>query len=438
MQERYILEKCEISELNITQTKLRSFIEEIWDKYSDREYLYWDKIKYQNLPSKVETHKELWGFIKFARTLNYESPIKTEKWESFRFWELPFSKELFHELDKNASWIFSLSSDSDRKIFIANGMLEEAISSSQIEWAATTTKNAKKMLQQGRKPRNDDEQMIFNNYEAMLYIKNSLVHKKLELSDLLYLQSILTKDTLENKDEVGRFRTDRDQVVVEYERKIAHNPMIEGKMLQEIHRLINFANNEWDFWTFVHPIIRAIIIHFWIGYLHPFCDGNGRTARALFYWYVLKNDYFGFSYMPLSSAIKNSKKEYAKAYIYSEQDELDLNYFINYNLKKIQISLETFKKELKEKFKNESQWIKKLSHLWLNERQIKLINYFLEKKDSYTTPTIHKRYYNISKPTSISDLKFLEKKGFIYSVKSWRNTNYFPVDNLEKVTKKDS
>jgi len=97
-------------------------------------------------------------------------------------------------------------------MFIANGMLEEAISSSQLEWASTTTKNAEKMIKENRKPITDDEQMIMNNYQAMNYIKNDLVNKDLEESDLLYLQTILTKDTLDNKDEEWRFRTDKDSI----------------------------------------------------------------------------------------------------------------------------------------------------------------------------------------------------------------------------------
>lgn len=43
--------------------------------------------------------------------------------------------------------------------------------------------------------------------------------------------------------------------------------------------------------TFIHPAIRAIILHFWLGYDHPFVDGNGRTARALFYWAMLRQNY---------------------------------------------------------------------------------------------------------------------------------------------------
>ncbi len=149
MQEKYILEKCEIGELSITKEKIDAYFKNELNKYSDIDYLYWDKIKHKNVPEWFKDIKEVWWFTKFIRNLNYITPIITEKWEHFKFWELSFSKKLLHEIDKNASWTFFTSfSDSDKKMFIANGMLEEAISSSQLEWASTTTSNAEKMIKQ--------------------------------------------------------------------------------------------------------------------------------------------------------------------------------------------------------------------------------------------------------------------------------------------------
>lgn len=431
MQEKYLLEKCNLEDFEISKEKIDIFFENQLSKYSDNDYLYWDKIKYKELPEWINNHKDLWWCIKFMRILSYTTPILANDWEYFKFSELSFSQELLHDIDKNASGIFFTDlSETDKKLFIANWTLEEAISSSQLEWASTTTRNAEKMIKEWRKPLTKDEQMIMNNYEAMNFVKNELIHKDLEESDLLYLQSILTKNTLEDPEEEGRLRNDSDQIVISFENKIAHVPPNEKILKEELKKLIDFANNKWAFNTFVHPIIRAILIHFWIGYLHPFCDWNGRTARALFYWYLLKHDYFGFSYIPLSTAIKKSKIDYAKSYIYSEQDDFDVTYFINYNLRKIKISLDQFKDNLTQKFTKNHINLQKLHHLSLNDRQMRLISYFLENKDTFTNSLTHMNYYNISKATAISDLKILEKKWFLYSIKSWRNVNYFPVENL--------
>src|SRR5205814_10028127 len=52
-----------------------------------------------------------------------------------------------------------------------------------------------------------------------------------------------------------------------------------------------------------HPMVRSMILHFWLAYDHPFVDGNGRTARALFYWSMLRNGYWMFEYITISKII---------------------------------------------------------------------------------------------------------------------------------------
>ena len=67
--------------------------------------------------------------------------------------------------------------------------------------------------------------------------------------------------------------------------KIYHQPPGHKELPKLMEKICDFANSEDD--EFVHPIIKGIMLHFLIGYIHPFEDGIGRTARALFYWYVL-------------------------------------------------------------------------------------------------------------------------------------------------------
>jgi Fic family protein len=95
------------------------------------------------------------------------------------------------------------------------------------------------------------------------------------------------------------------------------------------------------------------------------------------------------------------------------------------------LAFNDFKKEVKEKFSENRENIRKFMNLWLNERQIRLLNYFLENPDSYTNTTIHQNYNKISRPTAIIDLKHLEEKWFLISSKSWRNINYYSIENLE-------
>ena len=403
-------------------------------KYSGKKYLYWDKIKFQKIPEQLETHEELWYVIKQMRFFSMPTTIRDESWKSFKLWKPDFIEELLHNLDLKlgGSFLNIQLSDSERKIFLQNGIAEEAISSSQIEGALTSSKVAKEMIAKWRKPSTKDEKMIINNYRAMKFVNDEFKDSKLTIAGLIELQSLLTKWTLDNADQVWRLRKDEDEIVVQNSTgtKVLHTPPKEEVMMQELDRLIEFANDEE--WGFSHPFIKATLLHFWIWHLHPFCDGNGRTARTIFYWYLIKKWYWGFSFIPVSKAINNSKKQYWDAYIYSEQDNNDLTYFLVYIANKVIQSMDEFHLYVQEKIEKQKTINTELSHLWINDRQKKLIAYFLENPKSYTNMTIHKNYNTVALDTSRRDLQDLLDRWFIYKEKQWKYVNYFPMNDLKE------
>ena len=90
-------------------------------------------------------------------------------------------------------------------------------------------------------------------------------------------------DTLENPDAVGRFRhADEPGKVADDEGTVYHEPPPADKLAARVQAMLDFANGNDQEDNFIHPGGRAIILHFWLAYDHPFADGNGRTARALF------------------------------------------------------------------------------------------------------------------------------------------------------------
>jgi len=434
----YKIEKPDLSIISIerkaflNENKYKLYFKYNLAKYSNEKYLYRDKIKFQTLPEELENHEELWYTISNSRIL---FPLKVLDSNFKFFWlEKPkFLEELFHKLDLSLWWTFLWTqfNDTERKVFLQNGITEEAISTSQLEWAMTSSKDARNMIHRWIKPITKDEKMILNSYKAMLFINDEeFLKQNLKLSTLLELHSILTKDTLEKKEQEWRFRKNSDEIVIQNSTwtEVYHIPPKEEFMLQQLENLISYANDEDS--TFTHPFIKATILHFWIWYLHPFCDWNWRTARALFYWYLLKKWYWGFSYIPISSMILNSKIQYRDAYIYSEQDKNDLTYFLVYIANKTKQAFVEFEKYIHKKRKEQVGIIKFVSKLWLNERQTKLISYFIKNPESYTNNSIHKNYYWIAIDTAKRDLEDLLKKWFLTKKKQWKYVNYFPVNNL--------
>ena len=309
-------------------------------------------------------------------------------------------------------------------IYLVNSLIEEAITSSQLEGAATTRRVAKEMLRSGRRPRDRSERMIANNYRAMEFVRD-LVHENLSVPMLLELQRIVTDDTLDDPGAVGRFRLPSDQVYVVDQRDgtVLHEHPDAREIEARVERLLLFANETRDA-AFVHPVVRAILFHFMIGYDHPFVDGNGRTARALFYWAMAKFGYWMTEFLSISTIIRKAPVQYARAYVFSETDDNDVTYFLDYNLRVILRSIRQLHAYLGRKAR-EMHDVQRLLDRFvpasvLNYRQVALIVAMRKHPDMFYTIASHRRSHNVSYQTARTDLFKLAELHLVTAAKRGR------------------
>ena len=385
-----------------------------WNRFIlkvNEEYKHWDKVKHLKPPTGFSI-REVWHAVRHWRTQR----AFLLKFGSYRF-SFVWTQELahwLHEVDMKYGGSIGAEetpSGFDRQRYLVSSVAEEAIASSQIEGAVTTRRVAKEMLMQQRPPRDRSEQMILNNYQTIQWIRE---HAKdnLNLKKLLHLHRLMTTKTLHSPKEEGSLRKDDDIAVVDHsDGTIMHRPPLSKKLHVLLKDLIAFFNTD-DEHNFIHPIVKATICHFMISWIHPFVDGNGRTARALFYWYMLRNGYWLTEYLSISRVILRSRGNYYRAFLYTETDNHDLNYFIYYHMRAL---LKAFG-ELMEYIERKSEERVSFSTFvrsGVNERQAVILGWVIKEPGKVIVVKEVQTQFGVSNQTARTDLQELVEKGYL-------------------------
>ncbi len=398
-------------------------------------YYYWNKIKYIKADC---TPEELWSAVKLFRYLA-KSTVKFGN-HTFSYVITDYLQRALHLFDLNIGGTLASNigiAETDKTKFMISSIMEEAISSSQMEGANTTRKKAKEMIQQGKKPRDKSEQMILNNFITMKHI---VLHKNenLSIETLLHIHRLISNYTLDDSEDEGRFRDTNDIHVVDHSSsEIVHIPPSKEELPVLLSDLCVFFNEETD--HFIHPIIKGCIIHFMIGWIHPFTDGNGRTARALFYWYMLKKGYWLTEYLSISRIIKDSKAQYEKAYLFSEIDENDLGYFITYHVKTMEKAYAALKDHISKKQKEVFQAAKFMKIPQVNERMAQILKIINDDSDRILNTKEIESRFNISNFTARTDLKNLVDLGFLEIIQvNKKKQNFIKAKTFESTLEKYS
>ena len=378
------------------------------------DYEYWDKAKYKKLPEGF-TPQMLWTYVKASR-LRSAIPV----WSKYGINLCVTSQmqRLCHEFDMKFGSFWEVEGDSqsaEKKYYLSSSLMEEAIYSSKMEGASTTRIVAKDMLRKKKSPQNKSQQMIVNNYNTIQYI---VEHKEQPLTEelLLTIHRLMTEKTLDNPEDAGRFRTNDKVVVADMvEGDIIYTPPSFQEIPEFVESLCIFFNND-NPRTFIHPIIRGIIVHFMLAFMHPFVDGNGRTARALFYWYMLKEGYKLTEYMSISRVIAKSKTNYEKAFRYVENDDNDMGYFVAYNLGALEKSFQQLRDYIQRK-----QREKRAASLFMmagniNQRQALILQRLKEEPDTIFTVKDVQEQFSVSSMTARKDLTDLVQQGYLTEI----------------------
>lgn len=401
-------------------------------------YLHWDRLRHLKPPSDL-TSREWWFLIKWARSQTHrELPLTDPVGAHFTYGTPDLVARGLHFVDRRCAGEVAMSevvtTDAEaRHHYLVNSLMEEAIRSSQLEGATTSRQVAKDLLRSGREPEDRSERMILNNYRALHFMRDD-IGEKLTPAAVLELQRILTEGTLDNPNAAGRLQRPDEERVGVYEREtgeLIYQPPPAEQLEERLRRLCEFANEGETAEHFMHPVIRAILLHLWLGYDHPFEDGNGRTARALFYWYMRTRGYWLVEYLSISRILQNAPAKYTKAYLLTETDERDATYFIAYQLEVVERAVEELHAYLRRKVR-EVRDVEKLlrSSSDFNHRQLALLGDALRTPDATYGFKTHAAAYGVTHETARSDLLPLVDRGFLEQRRQGRSYVFTPPRDL--------
>lgn len=380
-------------------------------------YRHWDTLRRIEPPPGL-TPEHVWAARKLARSPLYRpvEGLRDRDGQPFQYVLADPVLERLHRLDRTLAGSVALpepvTNAATRESYIVRSLMDEAITSSQLEGAATTRAVAREMLRTGRPPRDRSEQMILNNYRAMQYVREH-VGAPLTLALVEELRQIVVENTLDD-DDAPAFRQPGDGIAVYDDQNVRlHLPPSADEIPERMERMCRFANEAAP-GAFLHPAVKAVVLHFWLAYDHPFTDGNGRAARALFYWSMLREGFWLAEYLSISPFLARAPARYARSFLYTETDDNDLTYFILAQLRVIEQAIEQLQQYVQGKAREAAETKALLTPAsGLNHRQIALLTHATRNPGAAYTFASHGRSHGVAYATARADLLDLATRGVL-------------------------
>ena len=168
----------------------------------------------------------------------------------------------------------------------------------------------------------------------------------------------------------------------------------------------------------MNDLVKAAVIHFYLAYLHPYFDGNGRMARFLHLWYLVQNGYSSALFVPFSALINQSRRGYYKAYSLAEENEkqsgvMDVTPFLTYFISEVYDKLEQVMPDVSV----QNSFLEILQSGQVTEKEKSLWNYILSAygTEPFSTKQLEKDYGDAAYATIRGFVQKFERFGLLES-----------------------
>lgn len=232
-----------------------------------------------------------------------------------------------------------LTPQSSSQVYGRKAMEDEILSTFTIEQIDTSRDSVRKILS-GYAPANESENRICGMKKGLEFISDP--NNKISQENIHQLYEITIGAFLPEADRLlpgHQYRHDSVYIVGD---KVEHTGLSWQMLPEYMGDLVDFINLE----SAMNDLLKAAIIHFYIAYLHPWFDGNGRMARLLHLWYLVQQRYSSALFIPLSEYVEKSRRGYYNAYTLAEQNArisgiMDMTPFLVYFIENVYHKLVT-------------------------------------------------------------------------------------------------
>lgn len=208
---------------------------------------------------------------------------------------------------------------------------------------------------------------------------------------------------------------------------ISYTPPPAAEIPYLVEDLVSWINS--DEVKEMHPVIKAGIIHYELARIHPFVDGNGRTARAVATLVMFLDGYDIRKFFALEEYFdQNPMDYYVTLQAVSNQRVLDthdrdLTPWLEYFVKGVAIELNTVKERVKRISADARVKDKLGEQVELNERQMMIMEY-LHRYKQMQNKDFRKIFPDFSDDTVLREIRFLKKKGLIKKIGGTKKAAY--------------
>lgn len=232
--------------------------------------------------------------------------------------------------------------------------------------------------------------------------------------------------------EVGKYRTNEEHIVSGMfgREKIHYIAPSPERVEAEMQKFIDWFNTKEP----LSYVIRSAVAHFWFVSIHPFEDGNGRLSRIISDMLLARGEESEFRFYNISSQINKDKKHYYDILERTQHGDGDITEWIVWYLQKMKDALGEADAMVTTVL-NKSLFWQRVSSVPMTDRQIQMLNLFLDGYEAKITSKSWATLAKCSKDTAIRDIQHLvDKNVLIEDIPGAKRPSYSIVYDVEDMT----